>query len=100
MENENKKIANNSLNDVSGGNNSVSADAIKEPTSVNLLISSKSDEPQKKGNFLDKDGVYHITCISCGKELNSFKPAPGAAYAVGPQICDDCSKNKSKISDK
>lgn len=96
MEKETKKIANNSLNDVSGGSKDREIDSYDVPKAVNLLISSRSDEPQRKGNYLDENGVYHITCINCGKELKSFKPAKGSAYAVGPQVCDDCQKNVSK----
>ena len=99
MKNENmpEKIEDNQLKDISGGGRGRGSVA-KEGGflySLKKFFGFGPKEENRKGNYLDKNGVYHINCIECGKSIHSWKPQPNSCYACGPQICDDCKAKKS-----
>lgn len=99
MKNENmpEKIEDSRLKDISGGGRG----HVKVAKDGGFLYSIKkffgfgSKKENRKDNYLDKDGVYHINCIECGRHIRSWKPQPGSCYACGPQVCDDCKAKKS-----
>ena len=92
-----EKIEDNQLKDISGGGRGHGKVAQKNGFFHRLknFFGFGKDEENRKGNFLDNKGVYHINCIKCGKEIKSLTPMPNSCYACGPQVCDDCKGEKT-----
>ena len=93
-----EKISDDDLLNVGGGQGASDRDLVEGADKLvkNVITNGV---PGEKRNYLDNNGIYHIVCTECGKEIKSWKPAPGSAYVVGPQICDDCNakrKNRQK----
>lgn len=93
-----EKISDDDLLNVGGGQGASDRDLVEGADKLVKGVVTNANVV-KKHNYLDGNGIYHIVCTECGKEIKSWKPAPGSAYVVGPQICDGCNakrKNRQK----